>query len=179
MGEEDSSKRKRKTSTGPAGITREQHDKLRAQKQQYLEAKGKLEAQLLKLKEQREALKEDGAVHEDLIMKENAKLQKEVKSRIQYIVDVLDKMDTALEQPVIVEKSRTRSPSPKETRRVRKTSTDSEIDSSRRKSFKQRKISPSTERSEEIHRRSKSKKKQKDSSSSDEESDRSKKKKKR
>jgi hypothetical protein len=29
----------------------------------------------LKLKEQREALKEDGAVHEDLIMKENAKLQ--------------------------------------------------------------------------------------------------------
>ena len=60
---------------GPTGITREQHDKLRAQKQQYLEAKGKLEAQLLKLKEQREALKEDGAVHEDLIMKENAKLQ--------------------------------------------------------------------------------------------------------
>ena len=70
-------------------------------------------------------------------------------------------MDTALEQPVIVEKSRTRSPSPKETRRVRKTSTDSENDSSRRKSFKQRKISPSNERSEEIHRRSKSKKKQK------------------
>ena len=62
-------------SLGPTGITREQHDKLRAQKQQYLEAKGKLEAQLLKLKEQREALKEDGAVHEDLIMKENAKLQ--------------------------------------------------------------------------------------------------------
>ena len=30
---------------------------------------------MLKLKEQREALKEDGAVHEDLIMKENAKLQ--------------------------------------------------------------------------------------------------------
>ena len=88
-------------------------------------------------------------------------LQKEVKSRIQYIVDVLGKMDTALEQPVIVEKSRTRSPSPKETRRVRKTSTDSENDSSRRKSFKQRKISPSNERSEEIHRRSKSKKKQK------------------
>ena len=60
---------------GSVGITREQFDKLRGQKQQYLEAKQKLEAQLLKLKEQREALKEDGAVHEDVIMKENAKLQ--------------------------------------------------------------------------------------------------------
>ena len=60
---------------GSGGITREQYEKLKAQKQQYHEAKQKLEAQLLKLKEQREALKEDGAVHEDLIMKENAKLQ--------------------------------------------------------------------------------------------------------
>ena len=51
-------------------------------------------------------------------------LQKEVKSRIQYIVDVLGKMDTALQQPVIPDKVRTRSPSPKETRRVRKASTD-------------------------------------------------------
>ena len=60
---------------GQSGITREQHEKWKKQKQQYLEAKEKLEAQLLRLKEQREALKEDGAVHEDQIMKENAKLQ--------------------------------------------------------------------------------------------------------
>ena len=51
-------------------------------------------------------------------------LQKEVKSRIQYIIDVLGKMEIALQQPVIPDKSRTRSPSPKETRRVRKASTD-------------------------------------------------------
>ena len=56
-------------------MTKEQHDKLRTQQKQYLDAKDKLDAQLLKLKEQREALKEDGAVHEDHIMKENAKLQ--------------------------------------------------------------------------------------------------------
>merc|ERR1712083_834230 len=117
---------------------------------QYLDAKQKLEAQLLKLKEQREALKEDGAVHEDQIMKENAKLQKEVKSRIQYIVDVLGKMETALKLPVLPDKSRTRSPSPKETRRVRKASTDSESDTeNRRISYKnsRSKISPSREKS--------------------------------
>ena len=57
------------------GITREQHEKLKTQQKQYHDAKEKLEAQLLKLKEQREALKEDGAVHDDQIMKENAKLQ--------------------------------------------------------------------------------------------------------
>ena len=53
----------------------EQRDKLQLQKEQYVDAKEKLEAQLLKLKEQREALKEGGAKHEDAIMKENAKLQ--------------------------------------------------------------------------------------------------------
>jgi uncharacterized protein YjbK len=40
-----------------------------------LDAKVKLETQLLKLKEQREALKDEGSVHDDKIMKENAKLQ--------------------------------------------------------------------------------------------------------
>ena len=48
---------------------------MKTQQKQYIDAKEKLEAQLLKLKEQREALKEDGAVHEDKIMKENHKLQ--------------------------------------------------------------------------------------------------------
>ena len=67
-----------------SGITKEQHLKLKGQQKQYLDAKDKLEAQLLKLKEQREALKEDGAVHEDKIMKENHKLQvcKYIVSRI-------------------------------------------------------------------------------------------------
>lgn len=57
------------------GITKEQHDKLKDQQRAYLDARDKLEAQLLKLKEQREGLKEDGHVHDDQIMKENAKLQ--------------------------------------------------------------------------------------------------------
>ena len=42
---------------------------------QYVEAKMKLEDQLLKLKEEREDLKERGNRHEDKIMRENAKLQ--------------------------------------------------------------------------------------------------------
>ena len=45
------------------------------QQKQYLDAKLKLEDQLLKLKEEREALKERGNTHEDKIMRENAKLQ--------------------------------------------------------------------------------------------------------
>ena len=45
------------------------------QQKQYLDAKLKLEDQLLKLKEEREALKERGNQHEDNIMRENAKLQ--------------------------------------------------------------------------------------------------------
>jgi len=45
------------------------------QKEQYEKAAEKLEDQLLKLKEQREALKQQGQKHEDTIMKENAKLQ--------------------------------------------------------------------------------------------------------
>ena len=45
------------------------------QKDQYLTAADRLEDQLLKLKEQREALKQQGQKHEDSIMKENAKLQ--------------------------------------------------------------------------------------------------------
>ncbi len=176
------------------GITREQSDKLKEQQKQYLVAKEKLETQLLKLKEQRESLKvivrllwctrqvmythlffnvnlqEDGHVHEDKIMRENAKLQKEVKSRIQYILDVLSKMETALQQPVIEEqppalpketasatkkandsgsskKAVDKSPSPAETRRVRKANTDddksdaedSDNEESRKKSKKKKK----------------------------------------
>ena len=45
------------------------------QKKQYIDAKLKLEDQLLKLKEEREELKERGNKHEDKIMRENAKLQ--------------------------------------------------------------------------------------------------------
>merc|ERR1712098_340659 len=56
----------------------------------------KLEDQLLKLKEQREVLKASGNKHEDTIMKDNAKLQKEVKYRIQYIKDYTEKIDNGL-----------------------------------------------------------------------------------
>ena len=60
-------------------------------------------------------------------------LQKEVKARIQYILDVLGKMESALQQPIFDEEpSRTRSPSPKETRRVKRASSeDNESDNSR------------------------------------------------
>jgi len=40
-----------------------------------MEAQMKLEVQLLKLKQEREALKDRGAQHEDSVMKENAVLQ--------------------------------------------------------------------------------------------------------
>lgn len=56
-------------------MSKEEHDKLKAQRQQYRDAMRKLEDQLMKLKEQREALKASGAKHEDLIMKENARFQ--------------------------------------------------------------------------------------------------------
>ena len=59
----------------PAGLSAEQYSKLSEQKTQYVDAKEKLDGQLLKLKEQRETLKEGGAKHEDAIMKENARLQ--------------------------------------------------------------------------------------------------------
>ena len=46
-----------------------------SQQKQYIDAKLKLEDQLLKLKEEREELKDRGNKHEDKIMRENAKLQ--------------------------------------------------------------------------------------------------------
>ncbi len=42
---------------------------------QLMEAQMKLEVQLLKLKQEREALKDRGAQHEDSVMKENAVIQ--------------------------------------------------------------------------------------------------------
>merc|ERR1712236_44137 len=57
------------------------------QKEQYEKAAEKLEDQLLKLKEQK---------HEDTIMKENAKLQKEVKYRISYMKEYMEKIETGL-----------------------------------------------------------------------------------
>merc|ERR1711872_1059156 len=51
-----------------------------------------------KLKEQRESLKMQDHKHEDTIMKENAKLQKEVKHRIQYLKELIDKLDKGLEE---------------------------------------------------------------------------------
>ena len=56
-------------------ITREQREKLLEQREHYSQTKGKMENNLLKLKEQREVLKEQGAKHEDAVMKENARFQ--------------------------------------------------------------------------------------------------------
>jgi hypothetical protein len=42
------------------------------------------------LQEQRESLKEQGLKHEDNIMKDNARLQKEVKSRIMYMKNCIE-----------------------------------------------------------------------------------------
>merc|ERR1719462_1021398 len=77
-------------------LSAEQRDKLVKQKEQYEKAAEKLEDQLLKLKEQREALKLQGQKHEDTIMKENAKLQKEVKYRITYMKDYMVKIEAGL-----------------------------------------------------------------------------------
>jgi len=65
-----------------------------------------LEDQLLKLKEQREALKQQGQKHEDSIMKENAKLQKEVKYRITYMKDYMEKIEKGLAEDAQREKER-------------------------------------------------------------------------
>lgn len=92
---EDDREKKQKSNV-PLSV--EQRDKLIKQKEQYEKAAEKLEDQLLKLKEQREALKQQGQKHEDNIMKENAKLQKEVKYRIQYMKDYMDKIDKGLEE---------------------------------------------------------------------------------
>merc|ERR1712224_894492 len=74
--------------------------------------------------EEREELKERGNKHEDKIMRDNAKLQKEVKTRVQYVVEVLGKIEAGLKMPVIrSDKQRSTSRSPgKEERRVRRMS---------------------------------------------------------
>ncbi len=48
------------------------------------------------LQEQREALKEQGQKHEDSIMKDNARLQKEVKHRIEYMKSYIEKIDKGI-----------------------------------------------------------------------------------
>merc|ERR1712106_642443 len=84
----------KKVKQGP--LSDEQREKLLKQKEQYEKAAEKLEDQLLKLKEQREALKQQGQKHEDTIMKENAKLQKEVKYRITYMKEYMEKIEKGL-----------------------------------------------------------------------------------
>merc|ERR1712088_910359 len=123
------------------GITLEQREKLMNQKKQYIDAKLKLEDQLLKLKEEREDLKERGNKHEDKIMRENAKLQKEVKTRVQYVVEVLGKIEAGLKMPVLQhEKRRSSSGSPgKEERRIRRMSPDEYEDSSKGRRGRNRK----------------------------------------
>lgn len=100
-GEESSGEEGKKTKQGP--LSPEQREKLVKQKEQYERAAEKLEDQLLKLKEQREALKLQGQKHEDTIMKENAKLQKEVKYRITYMKDYMVKIEAGLAEDAKVQ----------------------------------------------------------------------------
>jgi len=93
--EEDSDDGEKKRKQEP--LSADQREKLLKQREQYEVAAEKLEDQLLKLKEQREILKGQGHKHEDNIMKENAKLQKEVKYRISYMKEYMEKIDKGLE----------------------------------------------------------------------------------
>ncbi|TRY78371.1 hypothetical protein TCAL_08510 [Tigriopus californicus] len=90
-------------------MSKDEHDKLKAQRQQYREAMRKLEDQLMKLKEQRETFKAGGAKHEDLIMKENARIQKELKARILKMGEIIGQVESTLERAVVQVVSKTRS----------------------------------------------------------------------
>lgn len=146
------------------------------QKEQYERAAEKLEDQLLKLKEQREALKLQGQKHEDTIMKENAKLQKEVKYRITYMKDYMVKIEKGLaEDDKVQAEARERKRVEDERERVWREQ------ETRRQEQERKQNAGGKEESEEREKRKKSKKKAKSrdrsSSSSDSENDRKKKKK--
>merc|ERR1719422_1344109 len=167
----DEGEKKRKQ--GP--LSDDQRDKLLKQREQYEVAAEKLEDQLLKLKQQREALKSQGHKHEDNIMKENAKLQKEVKYRIQYMKEYTEKIDKGLEEDAKAAaeyKEKEREKMWREQERARE-----ELER------KQRERDSSRDSSEEKERKKKKKKKEKSrtrsSSSSSDDNERKKKKKKK
>jgi len=156
-------------------LSDDQRDKLLKQREQYEVAAEKLEDQLLKLKQNREALKSQGNKHEDNIMKENAKLQKEVKYRIQYMKEYTEKIDKGLEEDAKAAaefKEKEREKMWREQERARE-----ELER------KQRERDSSRDSSEEKERKKKKKKKEKSrtrsSSSSSDDNDRKKKKKKK
>jgi len=150
-------------------LTDDQREKLLKQREQYETAAEKLEDQLLKLKEQREVLKASGNKHEDTIMKDNAKLQKEVKYRIQYMKDYTEKIDNGLaedarkvaeyKEKMMREKERMREEA---SRRHRDSSDDSADEKERRKKKKKKEKSrtrSSSTSSDDSDRKKKKKKK--------------------
>jgi len=71
-------------------MTQEKRDKLLKTIEEYEAGTEGYEKKLLKLKEHREELKAKGHKHEDNTMKENAKLQKEIKYRIQSMKEFIE-----------------------------------------------------------------------------------------
>jgi len=146
------------------------------QKEQYEKAAEKLEDQLLKLKEQREALKLQGQKHEDTIMKENAKLQKEVKYRITYMKDYMVKIEAGLADDAKLQaemKERRRLDEERmwreqEERRAEEESRDKKAKKKKKTKSRDPSSSPSEDDSER-KRRKKAKKRSSASESSDEE----------
>ena len=78
--------------------------------EKYKESVERCEHQLLKMKEQREALKRAGQKHEDFIMWENANLQRKLKYRIArmkgYMEEFDGKVQTEMKERAKLEKER-------------------------------------------------------------------------
>ena len=89
---------------------RECENKQRGLYQKYKNSVEKCEHQLLKMKEQREALKCVGQKHEDYIMWENANLQRKLKYRItrmkDYMKELEAKLQTEMKERKLLEKER-------------------------------------------------------------------------
>eukprot|EP00095_Tigriopus_kingsejongensis_P010405 maker-scaffold203_size261420-snap-gene-0.11 protein:Tk10405 transcript:maker-scaffold203_size261420-snap-gene-0.11-mRNA-1 annotation:"---NA---" len=154
--------------------------KLQSQNAQYQEARDKLEDQLIKLKEQREALKEGGAKHEDIIMKENARIQKEVKNRIQKMNGIMEQLKADLNEAeskaeIMSSRGLSLSPVPKKPRKPARSKSPSpeqrEPESKKTRNRKRDHRSSSVEEERERNGKKKKKKKAKDRSSSEEDSE--------
>ena len=87
-------------------------DKQKMLYEKYKKSVEKCEDQLLKMKEQREALKRVGQKHEDFIMWENANLQRKLKYRIarmkEYMEEFEGKVQTEMKERKMLEEERMR-----------------------------------------------------------------------
>ena len=89
---------------------RVRENKQRGLYQKYKNSVERCERQLLKMKQQREALKRVGQKHEDYIMWENANLQRKLKYRItrmkEYMKELEAKVQTEMKERKMLEKER-------------------------------------------------------------------------